>query len=397
MLTLLIFLFVLSVLVISHEWGHFFTARWLGITVHEFGFGFPPRLFGMQVFVRIDSQGKKERRYRLVRGPENKAIPAGFVPDTLYSFNLIPLGGFVKIKGEGPEEAGSMEADSFLVKKSWQKALVLVAGVGMNVLTAFLLLTIGFMAGVPELTDSLPPGASVQNRQVEILQVLPGKPAATAGLQPGDAVLKIGELERPRVAELQAYVDSHRQQSIPLVIERDDQTQTFAVQPMVEEGKGLIGIAIAEVGIVRYPWYSAVYHGAVSTGIYLKEIFAGFYELFKGLAQGKGAGQSVSGPVGVAVMTGQVARMGFSYLLQFMALLSLNLAVLNILPIPALDGGRLLFVILNKVFGRPVSARYEQIVHSVGFVLLMLLVVLITARDLGQFRVPFADFIQRIF
>jgi regulator of sigma E protease len=184
---------------------------------------------------------------------------------------------------------------------------------------------------------------------------------------------------------MQQYVSEHATEKIPLTVSRNGETITKELQPVVlEDSKTAgFGVGIVELGVVRYPWYKALGEGFITTFVFLKEILVGFYALIKGLVSGAGVGAGVAGPVGVAKMTGQVARLGFIYLMQFTALLSLNLAVLNILPIPALDGGRLLFVIIGKIIRRPVTPKIEQITHAIGFVLLMILVVLVTARDVN--------------
>lgn len=366
MATLLIFLAVLCVLVLSHEFGHFIVARKNGIKVEEFGFGFPPRITGF-------------RR-----------------SDTFYSINWIPLGGFVKIKGEDGAEAN--DADSFSHKKNWQKASVLVAGVVMNVLVAILLISIGLMIGSPqEVSDQ--EASRMSNVQLEIVQLVGGKPAESAGIQPGDVITKVDALNNPTVSQFQNYVNAHRSDTLAITIQRGQQTLVKNIHPAVyaDTGKAGIGVAIAQTAFVRYPWYSALYYGATTSWQYLKDIVVGFYGLIKSLFQGAGVGNAVSGPVGVAVMTGEAARMGFVYLLKFTALLSLNLAVLNILPIPALDGGRLLFVIIAAIQRRPVTPRLEQIVHSVGFALLMLLVVVVTVKDIGTFSQVFREAWGRLF
>ncbi len=159
----------------------------------------------------------------------------------------------------------------------------------------------------------------------------------------------------------------------------------------------MIGIAITEVGTIRYPWYQAFGEGVKTTGNALRQIVLGFYHLLHDIFIGRGVGAAVSGPVGVAVMTGEVARMGFTYLIQFVAILSLNLAVLNILPIPALDGGRLLFVVLSVILRRPVKARVEELAHVIGFAALMILVVVVTVKDIGRFSGPVLAWVKTIF
>ncbi len=437
MLTLVIFLAILAVLVLSHEFGHFIVARRSGIKVEEFGFGFPPRLFGIQLFKeqkleKIAEQEEVELQvtsYKLQDGQEasekiitdtTREIDAvvaekkwRFVwgakgveklraenigrEGTVYSVNLIPLGGFVKIKGENGEAPD--EADSFGAKKPWQKALVMAAGVAMNILLAAVLLSVGFMVGLPQMTDNLPEGSIVKNRRTEILQVFSGKPAALADLRAGDALLKVGGLDNPRVKEIQEYVNAHRGEDVTVVIRRGEEIFTKQIKPAVYEGTGRagLGVAIAEVGEVRYAWYKAIYYGFTGSFLYLKEIVVALFLLVKGLLAGAAVAGEVTGPVGIAVMTGRVARLGFAYLVQFTAVLSLNLAVINILPIPALDGGRLLFLLISKIRRREMSQKVETAIHLVGFCALMALVILVTVKDVGAFRDNFVNFFQRIF
>lgn len=389
--TILIFVAVLMVLVLTHEWGHFVTARKNGIRVDEFGFGFPPRLGGILVLNKnADAPAVlPKRKYRFIIGNIENTL---FVPETnytvgtLYSINLLPLGGFVKIKGENSIDEHAKDPDSFATKKFWQKAAVLVAGVVMNILTAWVLITIGMLTGLPQDVGQLSDVSAVQNRRIEILEVLPGKPAEIAGLKAGDALVKVGPLVRPRITEMQDYIDKQQGKKIPVSFERNGALLTSTVASVLNTstGRGGLGIGIVETGVVHYPWYTAIYKGFTNTFEILWAILGGFGSLIKSLVTGHGlGGAGISGPVGVAKMTGQVAHLGFIYLLQFMAVLSLNLAVLNILPIPALDGGRLLFVIIEKIIGRTVEPKYEQMAHLIGFGLLMLLVVIVTARDVN--------------
>lgn len=431
MSTLLIFIAVLALLVLSHEIGHFVAARKSGIATPEFGFGFPPRIFGIQIrretklkkiaeeeTVSVDINGGldasrksiiketvidekreidilvPERKWRFVWGNRD-LTEEDEKYGTVYSINWLPLGGFVKIKGENGE---SNDPNSFMAQKTWKKAVVIVAGVFMNIILAAVLFSIGYMIGLPTLTDNMEDVSQIKDRKLTIMQILPGKPAEAAGLQPEDVIMNIGGLENPRLAEMQKYVDDHKAEEISMVIGRGGETFIKTIKPITyeETGKGGIGVGIAELGTVKYPWYRAIWRGFIDTFVYIKEIFIAFYVLIVGLFAGRGAGEAVSGPIGIAVMTGQVAKMGFIYLLQFTAILSLNLAVLNILPIPALDGGRLLFLILNK-FKKINFAKYEQTAHAVGFLLLMLLVIVVTVRDIGNFKGVFLDFLNKIF
>ena len=399
MLTFLIFIAVLAVLVLSHEFGHFIVARKSGMKVFEFGFGFPPRLFGIQ----FTKNANDKRKLKLIgrKRIEEESVGGGLPVEalvksgTIYSLNLIPLGGFVHIKGENGDEPGP---DSFGAQKAWKRAATLFAGVGMNIILAFALITAGLMIGLPQATDNLPAGVNIKDSRLEIMEVIAGKPAGVAGLQPGDIVAGLDNLKNLGIKDMQDYVDSHKDQDIAIIVKRGNDTVEKKIHPFVyaDTGKGGLGVSLVEVGLVSYPWYKAIYYGFLMTGFYLKEIVMAFYYLITGLFVGQGAGEALSGPVGIAVMTGQVARLGFSYLLNFTALLSLNLAVINILPIPALDGGRLLFLLISKIKRKPIAQRYEQMAHGLGFTVLMFLVVLITIKDLGHFKGFFIDWWNKL-
>lgn len=385
MITLVIFIAVLAVLVLSHEAGHFFVARKSGMKVYEFGFGFPPRAFGWY----------KDPTTKKIKFVGNK-YEAKNCPATLYSVNWLPLGGFVSIKGEDGQDTAP---DSFQMKGFWPKAAVIVAGVVMNVILAGFLFSFGYLFGMPQITQDLSPQAKVENRSVEILQVMAGKPAAEAGLQEGDTVIKIGELDSPRLKEMQDYVNIHKNESISVSIKRGEEIITKEIKPFVYEdtGKAGIGVAIAELGTVSYPWYSSFYYGFKDAFVMFGNIAAAFFDFIKGLFVGTSSAGEVSGPVGIAVMTGKVAKLGFIYLLQFTAVLSLNLAFINILPIPALDGGRLLFLILNRINKKLAPAKFEQVANSLGFLLLMGLILIVTIKDLTAFKGLFANLVHKIF
>lgn len=379
--TILIFLGVLAVLVLSHEFGHFIVARKSGIKVHEFGFGFPPRLVG----VRRITYSNGTKRWHVVWGTraiETEIEDTNKEPGTLYSINWLPLGGFVRIKGEEGDHPN--DPDSFLQKPLWRRIAVVVAGVVMNIILAWALLSLGYMLGTPAAGDTLSSKNS-GNVQVHIMDVLAGRPAAVAGFKSNDVILQIGTTVNPRLKEVQDFFSSHPNEKVTVVLERNNERLEKVVMPTAssETGRAGIGVAIVEIGTITYPWYEAIYRGALSTGDYLAQIFGAFGALIKGVFTRAPVGDQVSGPVGVAVMTGQAARLGFTYLLQFTALLSLNLAAFNVLPIPALDGGRLLFLVLGRVFKKRITLKLEHIIHSVGFMLLLLLVVAVTMHDLG--------------
>lgn len=369
MLTLITFIIVLSLLVFVHEVGHFVVARRMGVKAEEFGFGFPPRLFG----IYKNTAGK----WKFVFGSKEVQDAS----DTIYSANWIPLGGFVKIKGENGENE---DQDSFANKKIWQRASILSAGVTMNVLLAAVLISIGFMIGLPQALDGINKRAEVSNKKIQIIQVLPDSPAASAGLKFGDTIKSINNNEFSSYSDLQNFVDENTGKELEYKIVRGLEELSLQIIPEVldETGKGGVGIAVTETGIVKYPWYIAVWEGIKTTVILTWLILVAFYELLKGLILGNGVSADIAGPVGIATMTGEAARMGLVYIIQFTALLSINLAIVNFLPIPALDGGRIIFLIVEKIKGRPVRKEVEAIMHNLGFILLMVLIVLVTFRDI---------------
>jgi len=433
LLTIIVFFLVLSLLVFAHELGHFFVARKFGVKAEEFGFGFPPRIFGLQILKRARLIGTSQteeitaevidqpladgseviqekitdkikeidlvaptKKWHFIRGgrdltPEEKDF------GTVYSINWLPLGGFVKIKGENGEH--EEDKDSFAAQPIWQRSAILSAGVSLNIILAMILITIGFMIGLPQALDNLGHNAEVSHRQVQIVQIFDASPAAGAGLAVGDAIVGINDQSFINYDELQKYVADRAGEKLNYRIKRGQEEFVSQITPEIrpESGKGGIGIGIAETGIVKYPWYIAIWQGIKTTFVLLWVIIVAFYQLFKGLIIGQGLSVELAGPVGIAALTGEVTRMGFIYLLQFTALLSINLATINFLPFPALDGGRVLFLIIEKFKGSPVKRELENIIHNIGFALLMLLVLVVTFRDISRFSGVFKGIWEKIF
>lgn len=353
MLTVIIFIIVLAVLIFVHELGHFLAARKNGVRVEEFGLGFPPRIFGIK------------------KG------------ETVYSLNMIPLGGFVKIFGE--EGEGKGDSRSFVSKKIWRRTIILLAGVSMNVLLAAAIISLGFGIGLPEIIDD---NQNVGGAQVQITQVTPNSPAQTAGIKTGDVLVKIvgqGELnDISRVSAVQNFISENKGKEIIVSLQRGNDIREVKILARVSppSNEGPLGVGLARVVKVFYPWYLAIYEGIKTTFILIFTIVVGLgYLLWQLVSQGRAPGAEVAGPVGIFNLTGQAAQLGFIYLLQLTALLSVNLAIINALPFPALDGGRVLFLIIEKIKGSPVSEKIEKAIHSAGFALLILLMALITVRD----------------
>lgn len=367
--TLLLFVILLSILVFVHELGHFLTAKHAGARVDEFGFGFPPRLFGIR------------------RG------------GTLYSINALPLGGFVRIKGESGADPDTQ--DSFAALPVYKRAFILASGVLMNVLFAMLLLSFLFVSGAPTSLDQpLPNGAVVHDRRVQVVQIVSGSSAERAGLRTGDAIQAIDGTHMVRVAQVQAYNADHAGIPEQVTVMRGKTQVTLSLTPTTlstSPDRAVWGVGLLETGTVVFPWYQALWLGVTHSIGLLLQIILGFFTLLQGLIFHQQLSADVAGPVGIAAMTGQVAQLGFAYLLQFAALLSLNLAFINILPIPALDGGRALFLIIEKIRRRPLHPQTELLVHNIGFVCLIILVLLVTVRDVHRFSGAIAAFFQRLF
>lgn len=354
MLTVLAFIIILGVLVFVHELGHFLVAKRTGMRVEEFGFGFPPRLFSVK------------------KG------------ETVYSMNLIPLGGFVKIFGEDGEEKNNTR--SFAAKPLGQRTVVLLAGVGMNVGLTMMLLSLGYTIGLPTaVADDL----VVSNAKVQIIEVAAGSPAEAVGLRLGDIILGAtsasGQLtEASQVTAVQNYIDANKGQEVVLLLKRGQAEHQVKITPRASppSGEGAMGVALVRVAKMTFPWYRAIWEGVKETLSLIWLIISSLaYLIWQFFSTGRGAGQVV-GPVGIFSITGQAAQMGFIYLLQLTALLSVNLAIVNALPFPALDGGRVLFLVIEKIKGSPVSETVEKAVHTAGFAFLILLMVVITFKDI---------------
>lgn len=354
MLTIIIFIIVLGILVLVHEFGHFYVAKKAGMRVDEFGFGFPPRIFGVK------------------RG------------ETVYSINWIPFGGFVKIYGEDGQDEESPR--SFASKTAGKRAKVIVAGVLMNLLLATVLLGLGNFLGlrIGLMGDD---DFAAQDIKIQIIQVSADSPAQAAGLKALDEIKRLKKggdiLEPKQVEEVQNFVKKHSGEEIILTILRNSGEVDLKMVPRIDPppGQGAIGVNLAKTGLVSYPWHEAIWRGIRDTGIMSANIIIAL----KILLLAPELAKDVSGPVGIAVLTGQAAGLGFNYLLQFVALLSINLAVLNIIPFPALDGGRLLFIGIEKIKGSPVSKKIEGFVNAAGFAFLIALMIWITVKDVSKF------------
>jgi regulator of sigma E protease len=418
MLTVIVFILILGLLIFVHELGHFITARKFGVRAEEFGFGFPPRLFGWQK----DQNGRLKFFWRHQAPFEQKAkdeetgkdiyVNKG---DTIFSLNLIPLGGFVKIKGEMGENAE--DEDSFAHKSASARSIILAAGVTMNIFLAVVLLSLGLMIGLPQIIDEeIPTTAKIREQKIQISHVQENSPADVVGLKAGDILLSIDGNRFDSITAVQEYIGNKKDQEVEIQVNRLAIGSKFGVieerkeRELINEEsgeltkkikvlsitelfpdrendleKGGIGIGLIQTGLISFPWYEALWRGVVATGSWCKEIILAFYFLFKNLIIHQQATIDVTGPVGIAVLTKEMTKLGFIYILQFTALLSINLALINALPIPALDGGRLFFILLEKIRRKPLSQKLEITMTNIVFVLLIGLMLLITYRDIMRF------------
>jgi len=385
MFTVLIFIIILGLLVFVHELGHFLVARRNGVMAEEFGFGFPPRIFGLY-------KAKNGKRKLVWGSKEVEAI------DTIYSVNWIPLGGFVKIMGEDGEpssSAGKEKKDpkSFASKSPFTRTRILAAGVAMNFLLAAVLLSVGYFVGIPQAVEDVSSG-NLKNEKIQIIETIPGSPASQMGIQVGDQIVGVISSSDKLVSfntieQVQNYINSNKGQEIKLNVKRGNEALILTGTPRTDfpASEGALGISLVKTAIVSYPWHESIWRGVQTTVDLAGMIIVAFGNLLWKLITGHSVGMDVSGPVGIAVLTGQVAKLGFIYILQFTALLSVNLAIINILPIPALDGGRILFIMLEKLKGKPVSQKFEARAHNIGFALLITLMVVVTFRDVARLDV----------
>ncbi len=354
-MTVIIFLIVLAVLIFVHELGHFVFARICGIRVDAFKIGFGPKL----VAWKFDK--------------------------TEYGVNLIPFGGYVKIHGENPDADSILGPDakrSFVNKPRYQQIMVLAAGVFFNVLFAWVLYAGLFAHGVTATADGFEKYADdFSNQRIMVTDVLPGSPAAKAGLMAGDV------LPGQDIVAIQKSIDASAGKALTFAYDRGGTPETANIIPVqgIVPDKYAIGIAMDSVVDMRLPFFTAVYEGGHYTVIMIKETAVGLYSFIANIFHGTADFSDIAGPVGIAGIVGSAAKLGFTYLLMVTALISINLAIVNLIPFPALDGGRILFVLIEGVIRRRISPKFTNTVNMVGFALLMILMVAVTYKDIVRF------------
>jgi regulator of sigma E protease len=361
-MSVIIFIIVLGVLIFVHELGHFIVAKKSGIRVDEFAVGFPPKIFSFK------------------KG------------GTTYALNMIPFGGYVKIYGENSEEESvdKNAKDSFVNKSSWIQAAVLIAGVTFNIIFAWFLFLIVLMAGSPTVVDQENRN-DVKDAKVTITNIQENSPAQKAGLKVGDTINLISnekntftnsDLTVEKVQETIASSDS----SIKLGINRSGQNTEISLIPetKTDQNKKIIGIGLEEIGTYALPIHKAFIQSFVMTYNAITLIATNLFEFLGKAVTGKASLNEVSGPVGIVGIVGEAASFGFIYLLSFTAFISINLAILNVLPLPALDGGRLVVVLIEGIIRKKLKPSVVGWVNGIGFLLLILLMIIITVNDVSK-------------
>ena len=365
---ILIAFFSLIILMVIHELGHLIAAKRFGIRVDEFGIFFPPRLIA--------------KRFG----------------ETLYSLNLLPFGAFVKIYGE---EGEIDDIRSFSKKPIWQRSLIILAGVVSFWVVAVLLLSIVMGLGFPvAISDETNEG--LKDPRVQITAIAKGSPAELAGIRLGDTIKEFSILNDPafeslagkqfsinKVKELQGLIEQYKGQEITLTVERGKEVLNLSLIPRIDppQGEGAMGVALVRTAIKDYPWYLAPLEGLKRTFELTWAIINGLGQILGNFILGKGIpkGVELMGPVGIVSLVAQVSQLGIVYFLQFIALLSIYLAIFNILPIPTLDGGKLVFLGIEAIRKKPVSQKIEQNVTAFFFTLLVLLMIWVTIKDIISF------------
>jgi regulator of sigma E protease len=354
--SLVVFFAVLAVLVLVHEFGHFSAARRRGVKIEEFGFGFPPRLFGFKY------------------------------GQTLYSFNLIPLGGFVKIFGE--DSSASDDPENFASRSVIERAVIVVAGVIFNIILAYFLFTFVLWFGMPVDADDPLWGREAQNPQITIIDVLPSSPAAAIGIEKGDKIIELKLSNRfikpAAIGDVQNFINENQGSTINLEISRKGKELNFKVDlPQNRQAdEGILGIAMANIGILKKSIFGALWFGMKMTISAILNTLKGLIFIIGLLFSGKNVSGLVSGPIGIFSIVGSSLNFGYAFLLTLTATLSVNLAIINFFPIPGLDGGRLFFLAIEALRGRPISQKASSLAHSLGFAILILLMAVVTYYDL---------------
>jgi len=349
----LIAFFSLIGLLVLHELGHFIAAKKCGVKVEEFGIGYPPRIVGKKF------------------------------GETIYSLNIIPFGAFVKIHGE---EGDVEDYRSFIGRPMYQRILIVLGGVISFWVISAILLSVLFSLGIPTpVTDK---ATNVVRPKVQVAEIAKGSPAEQAGLEPLDIIREIRYqdeyLRTDKVKEMVGFIDEYKGKKITLTIQRWEETFEVSLVPRSSPpaGEGAVGVALTRTALVPFPWYEAPFRGIVATGNITWTALQGIAGMFGNVIQ-EGElppGASLMGPLGIFDFLKHAWQLGLNYFLYFVALISIFLAIFNLLPIPALDGGKLLFLIIEAVRGKPVAQKVEQNITAFFFILLITMMIFVTIK-----------------
>jgi len=352
---------------IIHEFGHFIIAKKFGVRVEEFGIGYPPRIFG--------------KRFG----------------ETIYSVNLIPLGAFVKIYGE---ESDVDDYRSFSGLAIWKRILIVLGGVIAFWVAAIIIFSVlfGIGAKVP-VGDNDVPGAGDIQVQVMVVQV--GSPAEVAGIQAGDFITSVKSAAAgvavKKIADFQNFVQENKGSSVNITVDRQGTEFNFNVVPRVlhEQDQGAVGVSLERLATIikQYPFYEAPVRGTMFTWEVTVKSLEGIFGFFANIFAGKGvpAGAELAGPIGITIFLANAASYGLGFFLYFIGSISVLVAIFNLFPIPALDGGKLVFLIIEKIMKKPVPVRWEQTITAVFFFILIAMSLFVTVR----FDIPrLVDFVK---
>jgi len=353
--SILVFILILSVLILVHELGHFLVAKKSGIWVEEFGFGIPPRIIGKKV------------------------------GETIYSINLFPFGGFVRLHGEITEEGISKPDRAFLNKNKRTRFAVIVAGVVSNFLLAIAAFSLIYtFTGIPK---------PAETGQVKVVGIAQNSPASQVGLMEGDILKSVQGQGLSQADEFTERVSQFKGKEITVSIERNGEIVSYSITPRENppSGEGPIGVAISSVDInYTFPpiWqrpFIGVYFGFKEALFWGGAVILGLGKMIANLFSGI-VPKDIAGPAGLFVVTTEAQKAGFFALINLLGIISVNLAILNIFPFPALDGGRLLFLAIEGVFGKRIVPKIEAAVHATGLVILIFLILLVTIREVRLIR-----------
>jgi regulator of sigma E protease len=355
---LVVGIFLFALLVVAHEFGHFLAARRSGVEVKEFGIGFPPRLFKRRI-------GRAK---------------------TVFSFNLIPLGGFVKLKGEADADTSP---HSFGAARLRAKAKILLAGVGMNVVVVYVIILGLALTSLPSILPkqfTIGMDEHAKHTDVVLAQVSDGSAAKNGGLKVGDVISNLNGSQISSGEDLRAAAAGNAGKTVEVRFRHNGKQQSHSITLGEDQQAGYLGVVPVDVTKTHYGWSAPL----VAAGITIQLLWltlAGLASLIIGLFShgGAGAAQTVTGPVGVFLLLQNVGNFGFNFLLLLIASISASLAVINALPIPALDGGRLAVILVSHLGKKRLSSRTENAIHGIGFAVLISLVIVISYFDVKRF------------